>query len=189
MDQDHHWVARSSDSATLWLATVRTDSVYMQNNGKLTFGVYPDSQDRDLRSSYNDGPYHHVVAQLGGGISVRRRAALKRSIGLRQSRLLAGWRQHGSWTGQPRHLTGTIDDVRSAALIIHRRSAPGREWARCSAAECTCGIDVASRLAAMPPSTDSDGTFFLWDFGGDCRAREVTPPILWRRVPTQSSSR
>ena len=40
--------------------------VYMQNDGKLTFGVYPDGV-RTVTSptGYNDGQWHQVVASLG----------------------------------------------------------------------------------------------------------------------------
>src|SRR5690606_34624558 len=39
--------------------------LYMQNNGRLTFGVYPGGvRTVSSTASYNDGDWHHVVASL-----------------------------------------------------------------------------------------------------------------------------
>lgn len=68
MDQDHHYqgwqdhrIRQRSDGNS----SNYDRHIYMQNNGKLTFGVYPDAvKTVTSAQSYNDGQYHHVVAQL-----------------------------------------------------------------------------------------------------------------------------
>ncbi|MDT0344574.1 CBM96 family carbohydrate-binding protein [Streptomyces litchfieldiae] len=51
---------------TLQNSTSRDNNVYMQSNGRLTFGVYNGTY-RTVTSpaAYNDGEWHHVVASVG----------------------------------------------------------------------------------------------------------------------------
>ncbi|MGY3126532.1 PKD repeat protein [Agrococcus sp. UYP33] len=95
--------------------------IYMQNNGRLVFGVYP-GQVRTISStaSYNDGRWHHVVATQGAdGIALYvdgNRVAQDAAVTTAQA-YNGYWRiggdNLGSWPGAPssNYFRGAIDEV------------------------------------------------------------------------------
>ncbi|GAA1417357.1 PKD domain-containing protein [Agrococcus citreus] len=95
--------------------------IYMQNDGRLTFGVYPGvARTVSSTASYNDGQWHHVVATAGaGGIALHvdgvRVAQDTTAIG---AQAYSGyWRvggdSLGGWPNQPtsQWFSGAIDEV------------------------------------------------------------------------------
>jgi PKD repeat protein len=95
--------------------------VYLQNNGQVTFGVYPGGV-RTVTSpkSYNDGSWHHVVATLGStgmvlyldGAKVGARTDVTTAQGYTGYWRIGGDNLNG-WPNQPSsfYLKGDIDDV------------------------------------------------------------------------------
>jgi len=95
--------------------------VYMDNGGKIWFGVYPgEVRTLSTPSAYNDGQWHHVVASMGpDGMKLfvdGRRVAQRSDTTLGQA-YTGYWRvggdNLGGWPNQPTsaYLAGTIDDV------------------------------------------------------------------------------
>ncbi|WP_146848049.1 PKD domain-containing protein, partial [Cellulomonas terrae] len=95
--------------------------VYMDNSGKIWFGVYP-GEVRSLNTtlSYNDGQWHHVVASMGAEgmrLFIDGRRVAQRSDTTTGQAYPGYWRvggdNLGGWPNQPTspYLAGTIDDV------------------------------------------------------------------------------
>lgn len=167
--------------------------VYMLNNGRISFGVNADTM-RTITSpgSYNDGVYHHVVAQLtsGGaelyidGALVASDPALKAAVEYN-----GYWRVGGDtlagWPNRPTnsYFAGTIDEVAvypvplSADRIQYHYLAgtqldPGAPVN--SPPVSSFSYSVADLTASFDGtgSTDSDGTVdsYQWDFGDGAMA-------------------
>ncbi|GCE76119.1 PKD domain-containing protein [Cellulomonas biazotea] len=95
--------------------------VYMDNSGKIIFGVYPGAVRTVVSpASYNDGQWHHVVASLGSDgmrLFVDGRRVAQRGDTTFGQAYTGYWRvggdNLGSWTNQPTSgfLAGSIDDV------------------------------------------------------------------------------
>jgi len=169
--------------------------IYMQNNGKLTFGVYPDAvKTVTSAQSYNDGQYHHVVAQLGsGGIQLFVDGQLVgNDPSVTSAQTYSGyWRvggdNMGGWTGQPTstYFAGTIDDVAiygapmSPQKVSTHWSLSGHGAPLPNVLPTAAFTSSANRLAASfdaSTSTDSDGTIssYAWDFGDGATGTGVT---------------
>ncbi len=95
--------------------------VYMDNNGRIWFGVYPGSvQTLNTTGSYNDGRWHQVVASLspaGMSLSLDGQQVASRTD-ITSAQVYSGyWRVGGDnlsgWTNRPRsdYFAGAIDDV------------------------------------------------------------------------------
>ena len=160
--------------------------VYMQNNGKLTFGVYPGAvKTVTSAKSYNDGKYHHIVANLGSdgmklyvdGELVGSDASVTSAQGY-NGYWRVGGDNLGSWTNQPTsaYFAGTIDEVAVYAAPLTKDQVDAH-WSLSGwgppppnvlpTAAFTSG---ANRLAATfdgTTSSDTDGTIasYAWDFG------------------------
>ncbi|MDD9205202.1 LamG domain-containing protein, partial [Georgenia sp. 10Sc9-8] len=95
--------------------------VYMDDSGRIWFGVYPGGV-RTINSSqsYNDGDWHHVVATLSGdgmrlfvdGESVAERADVTSAQGYNGHWRIGGDNLNG-WTSRPSsdYFAGAIDDL------------------------------------------------------------------------------
>ena len=95
--------------------------VYMTNNGRIAFGVYPGAA-RTITSttSYNDGAWHHVVATLSSGgmqLFIDGKRVAQRTDTTSGQAYSGYWRIGGdnlsSWSSQPSssYFSGVIDDV------------------------------------------------------------------------------
>ena len=95
--------------------------IYMQNDGRLTFGVYPGTV-RVITSAtaYNDGAWHHVAASLssaGMRLYVDGQLVAQRADTTSAQVYSGAWRVGGdnlsSWTNRPNSdfLAGTVDEV------------------------------------------------------------------------------
>ena len=160
--------------------------VYMETDGRLTFGVNAGGQVTvSSPQAYNDGQWHHLVAaQSAEGMRLYVDGALVGSNPQAGAQNYAGyWRVGGdrTWGPQP-YFAGTIDEVAvySRALTaeqvaIHNELGRGPLNARPTAAftETVDGLDV--QLDAST-SVDTDGTLtaYDWDFGDGVTASGVT---------------
>ncbi|MGV8846999.1 LamG domain-containing protein, partial [Tessaracoccus sp.] len=142
--------------------------VYMDNAGKIWFGVYPNAvKVINSPSSYNDGQWHHIVASLGGeGMRLYvdgKRVAQNATVTTGQA-YSGNWRiagdNLGGWPNRPSsdYFSGDIDDVAvyAAPLPISKvqahYSASGRT------------------LVAPPVPSDAYGALI----------RQADPEIYWR---------
>ncbi|AEE47155.1 PKD domain-containing protein [Cellulomonas fimi] len=95
--------------------------VYMDDTGRITFGVYPGAvRTITTNASYNDGQWHHVVASMGAEgmkLFVDGRRAGQRADTTYGQAYTGYWRiggdNVGGWPNQPTSgfLAGSIDDV------------------------------------------------------------------------------
>lgn len=181
--------------------------VYMTNGGQLVFGAYPGAV-RTVRSTkaYNDGEWHHVVAQLSSAGMALFVDGLK--VGGDPSTTSAEgysgyWRVGGdnlnAWPDQPTSsfINGTIDDVAiyptaiSAAQIRDHYTKSGRTLpaanVKPSAAfafdctEWTCSFDSSA-------ARDSDGTItgYAWSFGDQGTSTQANPQHAYTANGTYS---
>jgi PKD repeat protein len=117
--------------------------VYMDNSGRLTFGVYTGgSQTVTSGSSYNDNQWHHVVASMGSaGMQLyvdSKKVASRADITAAQvftGRWRVGGDNLGGWPNGPtsNYFAGSIDDVAVYSTVLTRQQidahyvASGRE--------------------------------------------------------------
>ncbi|MEO5877984.1 MAG: LamG domain-containing protein, partial [Streptosporangiaceae bacterium] len=168
------------------LSTSNDRHLYLTNNGKIVFGVYPGAV-RTLQSpnSYNNNAWHHVVGTLsaGSGMKLYVDGALVGSDpATTSSRPYTGyWRIGGDnlsgWPSSPlsSYLSGSIDDAAvyptalSAAKVAHHHGVgagtvtPNRLPTAAFTSSCAfldCTLNAAG-------SADTDGTIasYAWDFG------------------------
>jgi PKD repeat protein len=166
-------------SATTGLSDHYDRHVYLDANGRLVFGVWPQvNRTLETSRSYNDGRWHQVVATLGpAGMAFYVDGQL---VGSRADTTSGQaydgyWRIGGdrTWSGA-QFFTGDIDDlsihrtVLSASQVADRyrlASAPVANVAPTAAFTST----VSGLTAALDGrgSTDSDGTVrsHAWNFG------------------------
>ena len=153
--------------------------VYMENDGRLTFGVWTGSANTATTpASYNDGQWHHMVAtQSSDGMRLYVDGTLRATNGQTQAQGYTGyWRIGGdtTWGPQP-WFNGTLDEVAvystalSPATVAHHYAlgtdtpAPNQAPVASFVAAptgLTVGLDASG-------SDDADGTVesYAWDFG------------------------
>ncbi|QTE28895.1 LamG-like jellyroll fold domain-containing protein [Pengzhenrongella sicca] len=159
--------------------------VYLNPNGRLTFGVYPNAvRAITTPSSYNDGQWHHVVATLGTAgmrLYVDGVLAAERTDTTSAGQYTGYWRIGGDtlaadWPGAGgQNFAGDVDDV----AIYGRALAPSEVATHYSTGSggvvpnqppvasfgaTPTGLSVAVDGAA---SSDPDGTVtaYSWEFG------------------------
>lgn len=124
------WVKTTSTSGGKILGFGNTDRgnsgsydrhIYMQNDGRVTFGVYPNAV-RTVTSAaaYNDGAWHHVAASLsstGMRLYVDGQLVAQRADTTSAQVYSGTWRVGGDnlsgWTSRPSsdYLAGTVDEI------------------------------------------------------------------------------
>lgn len=160
--------------------------VYMRNDGKLVFGVYP-GQVKTVTStkSYNDGNYHHIVANLGengmalfvDGERVGHDASVTTAQGYSGFWRVGGDNMSG-WPNQPTstYFAGTIDEVAvynaplTEGQIAAHWSLSGFGPPPPNQLPTAAFSETANRLAVNfngSASADADGTIasYEWNFG------------------------
>ncbi|ROR67375.1 PKD domain-containing protein [Agrococcus jenensis] len=175
--------------------------VYMQNSGRLTFGVYP-GQVRTISStaSYNDGRWHHVVATQGAdGIALfvdGNRVAQDTTVTTAQA-YNGFWRiggdALGSWPGAPSssYFRGTIDEVAvygsaltSAQVSTHYAVGSGFQ-APTATFQATADLLAASFDAAGSSAAGgSTITSYDWQFGDGASGTGVAPTHTYGEAGT-----
>ena len=167
--------------------------VYMQNNGRLTFGVYPGtSKTVSSTDAYNDGQWHHVVATLssaGMALYVDGQLVAEDATVVSAESYTGYWRlggdNIGGWPNQPSssYFNGSLDEfaVYPAALTAsqvaeHYAVGEGIEAPTASftadAEELEVSFDAGASTAEQGQSIAS----YSWDFGdGSAAGSGVTP--------------
>lgn len=175
--------------------------LYMQNNGRLVFGVYP-GQVRTISSTaaYNDGRWHHAVATQGAdGIALYVdgvRVAQDTSVTTAQA-YTGFWRvggdSLGSWPGQPTsaYFRGAIDEVAvygsaltSSQVSTHFAAGSGQQ-APTAAFDATTSVLSAS-FDATGSSAASGATIasYAWQFGDGTSGTGVSPTHVYAQAGT-----
>ncbi|WP_345215731.1 LamG-like jellyroll fold domain-containing protein, partial [Georgenia halophila] len=163
--------------------------IYMDNSGRIHFGVKPNANRRVLSSSasYNDGDWHHVVATLSkkgmvlflDGVSVGSRADV--TVGEHLS--IGYWRIGGDtlsgWPSTPSsgYFAGDIDEVAIyktelsvGDVAAHHAAGTGAEMPNIGPlAAFDADTDALTVAVDGSDSSDPDGTIasYEWDFGDD----------------------
>ncbi len=175
--------------------------LYMTNNGRVMFGVYPGSTRRTIESSagLNDDQWHHVVGTLGSeGMTLYVDGARVAS----RSDVLNGRNYYGFWrigrdvlTGWPSAptsatLLGSIDEpavyeyVSLTAQQVASHHAAGRNLAPVNQVPVASFTSVATGLSVGfdgSGSSDADGTVasYAWTFGDGSTGTGVSPSHVY----------
>lgn len=153
--------------------------VYMENDGRLTFGTWTGQANTiSSGSAFNDGEWHHVVAQQSSG-------GMKMfvdgdSVGTNPETgaqdYTGYWRIGGdtTWGGTAPYFSGTIDEVAvysaplsDAQVAQHHELGLGIAPNQNPTAAFTAAATDLSVSLDGTASTDPDGTIVssMWDFG------------------------
>lgn len=178
--------------------------VYMQNNGRLTFGVYPGGV-RTVSSaqSYNDGQWHHAVAtQSTAGMRLYVDGVLVGSDASTTSAQAYNgyWRVGGDnlsgWPNRPTSdfFSGRIDEVAvyptalaSGQVMSHYTTGLGQEAP--TAAFTSSTNDLTASFDGSGSSADTGATIasYSWSFGdGTPAGSGATPTHAYASAGTYS---
>ncbi|MEW2359031.1 LamG-like jellyroll fold domain-containing protein [Spirillospora sp. NPDC029432] len=171
--------------------------LYMTNDGRVVFGVYPGSV-KTIQSGagLNNGQWHHIVGTLDGTGGMKlyvdgQQVAADASVKSAETSYTGYWRVGGDnltgWPSRPSsdHLNGTLDEVAvypralAAARITEHHGVgagtvtPNQPPTAAFTADCEwqeCAFDASG-------SADSDGSIagYAWDFGDGQSGTGATP--------------
>ncbi|GAA5109344.1 hypothetical protein GCM10023339_09300 [Alloalcanivorax gelatiniphagus] len=187
-------------------STKRDRQLYMDNSGRLHFGVKPNAARQVVTSpsSYNDGAWHHAVASLStsgmklyvDGAQVASRADV--TVGEHLS--IGYWRLGGdslaSWPSVPTsgYFNGSLDEV---AIYKHELSAVEVATHHAAATgAATPNVKPVAQFTAQPSgltaafsssgSSDPDGTIasYSWTFGDGGTSTAANPSHTWTTAGT-----
>ncbi|MFT3860689.1 PKD domain-containing protein [Micropruina sp.] len=175
--------------------------VYMLSSGQLRFGVYTGSQVYfDSAASYNDGSWHHVVAQQDtSGMKMYVDGQLVGSNTTRTNQSFTGyWRIGGdsTWGGNStNYFKGSLDEVAvysrtltSAEVLDHFIKGGGTPANVSPTADFTYQVNKLAVSFSGTASTDSDGTIgsYSWDFGDGGTSTLAEPTHTFATAGSQS---
>ena len=207
------WIKTTSNSGgkILGFGNARTGNsssydrhLYMDNGGRISFGVRPGAV-KTVRgtSPYNDGAWHHVVGTLSeaGMVLYVDGAQVAADASVTSAQANSGyWRVGGdnlaSWpnAGSSSYLNGTLDDVAiyptaltAAQVQAHHATGIGAPNADPVAAFSTSCVEGACSFDAAA-SSDPDGTIasYVWDFGDQTTGTGVAPTHTFAASGTYS---
>lgn len=219
----HPWVAPTQYTAEVWFKTTSSSGgkligygnatsglsssydrhVWMQNNGRLSFGVNAGSQQVITSPlSYRDGQWHHVAATQGAdGMKLYVDGTLVGSNPATTAQALSGyWRIGGdrNWSGATsNYINGTLDEVAiyPSALtendIRAHYNASGRTAAnRAPVSSFTFTRSFQTVNVDGAASSDPDGPIatYAWDFGDGTTGSGVTATHAYANPGTYTVS-
>ena len=169
--------------------------VYVNRNGKVSFGVYPGSE-RVITSdkAYNDGAWHHVAASLGEdgmALYVDGRLVAYRTDTTSAQVYNGYWKVGGDtgWANGGTFLNGRIDEVAVYPAVLsagqvanhHSIGATGRAInvpPTAAFSSTTAGLTASFDAST---SSDSDGTVatYAWVFGDGTTGSGATTSHLY----------
>ncbi|MDJ0337979.1 PKD domain-containing protein [Cryobacterium sp. PH31-O1] len=175
-------------------STAYDRQVYMDNAGRLWFGVKPGVlRTVNTTASYNNGQWHHIVASVGeAGMSLYVDGALaaQRADTKSAAPIQGYWRIGGDnlsgWTSRPAsdYIAADIDEVAVyntalSASAVARHNLIGRSGPPANVSPtASFSSAIANRDLTVDAtgSTDSDGTItsYAWNFGDDSTATGAT---------------
>ena len=153
---------------------------YMQDDGRLVFGIYRGAEYRVTSSTaYNDGQWHHVVSTLGdNGMRLYVDGVL---VGTNPQVLPENytgyWRVGGdnTWGSSSQTLIGSIDDVAvygapldaQTVALHHALGTTGEEPNAAPTASFTTDVTNLGVAVDASASSDPEGTIasYAWAFG------------------------
>ncbi|MEW1957297.1 PKD domain-containing protein [Kineococcus sp. NPDC059986] len=177
--------------------------VFMRDDGRLTWGVYPGAfRTVTSAASYNDGQWHHVVASLGApGLQLFVDGSLVATDpSTTTSRAVTGyWRIGGDrvagWVGAPTStaFAGDVDEVAvypaplsAATVAAHYATARGQSPNSAPTASFTSAAQDLAVAFDASGSSDADGTLstFDWSFGDGQSGSGPTPSHTYTSAGT-----
>mgnify|MGYP000394769130 CR=1 FL=1 len=175
--------------------------IYMQNNGRLTFGVRPGVI-RTISSpgSYNDGRWHHVVATQGAdGISLYvdgTRVAQNTAVTTAQT-YSGYWRIGGdnlsSWPSAPSsaYFRGAIDEVAvyssalsSSQVSTHYAIGSGIQAPTAAFQSATSALSASFDASGSSAASGSTIASYAWQFGDGTTGTGVSPTHPYSQAGT-----
>ncbi|MGY3126529.1 PKD repeat protein [Agrococcus sp. UYP33] len=175
--------------------------IYMQNDGRLTFGVYP-GQVRTVSSSaaYNDGGWHHAVATQGpGGIALYVDGALVgQDASVTGAQDYSGyWRIGGDnlngWSAQPSSASfrGAIDEVAvygsaltSGQVAAHYAMGAGLQAPTAAFQATTSTLSASFDASGSTAASGSTIGSYAWQFGDGKTGTGVSPTHAYDQAGT-----
>lgn len=156
--------------------------VYMQNNGRLTFGVYPGSTATiSSTASYNDNAWHHLVAsQSAAGMALYVDGQLvAQNAAVTTGDVYSGyWRIGGdtlsSWPNAPSsaYFAGTVDEVAVYATALtasqvstHRATGLAMTAPTAAFTPTAQDLGLSVDASASQPGDGSPITSYSWTWG------------------------
>ncbi|MBO9625103.1 MAG: PKD domain-containing protein [Microbacterium sp.] len=175
--------------------------LYMQNNGRLTFGVYPGGvRTVSTSASYNDNAWHHVVASLGAdgmklyvdGVLVAQDPTVTDAQGY-GGYWRVGGDNMGGWPDAPSRweFRGTVDEfavyptaLTAAQVAAHYAVGAGIHAPTAAFTSTATALSVAfdGRSSTVDAGQSVQG--YAWDFGDGATSTGATPTHVYSATGT-----
>ena len=196
------WSNRNTTSNS----TKRDRQLYMDNGGRLHFGVKPNAtrQVVSSTSSYNDGAWHHAVASLSkSGMKLYvdgQQVASRTDVTVGEHLSIGYWRLGGdslaSWPSAPTggYFNGSLDEVAiykqelsAVEVAAHHAAATGAPTPNVKPiAQFSSEVTGLSSTFSSSGSSDPDGaiTSYSWTFGDNSTSTQANPSHTYAAAGT-----